>query len=305
MSVSRGRRSQPAPPGSRPHPAVIVGTLGLHALLFAVASRTVVEQSLPSLRAELPIEVRLRFEESTLAVIDPGPDATTLQSAPEAAPLSAPLMQLQAPVVADAPQPATNTSTPPSHPDRSTTPPDPVMADVVIADTPGVRSEPTASADASPALASDRFAHHVQGDAEAPVAAPSEGTAGAASAGATAPGSHSVARESAVLAARGSQAGDSASGNASGSFIPATLNTALKVPRFLARAAGRYSWRGDIEVLVELDLAGQPRSATLQHSSGHADLDDAARRAALGFSYSPALKDGVAVATRILVPFRF
>ena len=90
-----------------------------------------------------------------------------------------------------------------------------------------------------------------------------------------------------------------------GSYRPAALRTNSTAPRFLARAAGRYAFRGTLDVLVELDANGTPRTARVVKSSGHALLDEAAERATMGFGYSPASTAGINEAARVIVPFVF
>ncbi len=291
---------------------MIASTLGIHALLFVVASRTLVEQPVPCLRASLPIEVRLRFEESGAVAITGDTALAPDTAAHPIAQADIPLIQLQTPAPVQSIEPRNVDAPAPlsAKLEQSLEPPANVVEANIGTETSDVPPELRATMDASPAAQEVEIQRAAGIDAgsttatttASPVAKTGAGfTPGNGIVSGSAAASQDEARDRSGL----SSAAGSAQGNALGGFVPATLRTAVRVPRFLARAAARFSWRGDIEVLVELDAAGRPLAAALHRSSGHTDLDEAARRAALGFTFAPASKDGVAVATRILVPFRF
>ncbi|MSR74950.1 MAG: energy transducer TonB [Planctomycetes bacterium] len=86
--------------------------------------------------------------------------------------------------------------------------------------------------------------------------------------------------------------------------IAARLLNHERATQRLAREAGRNGWRGSVEVLVDLDATGRALTASISISSGNAALDAAALRTVLGFSFSPAMQDGAAVASKLLVPLR-
>jgi protein TonB len=70
-------------------------------------------------------------------------------------------------------------------------------------------------------------------------------------------------------------------------------------------AAVRYGLEGDVEVEIVVDEKG--RVTVARALSGHSALREAARKAALGWRYAPATRDGVPVAStrRVPVQFRF
>ena len=60
-----------------------------------------------------------------------------------------------------------------------------------------------------------------------------------------------------------------------------------------------------MELLVSIDSRGAVLETEVARSSGSAILDRAARKAVESWRFRPALRDGVAVASRVLVPIEF
>jgi periplasmic protein TonB len=88
----------------------------------------------------------------------------------------------------------------------------------------------------------------------------------------------------------------------------AGLTTARPVSRIAPvypRAARRLRQEGTVRVEVVIDASGRVVSAKLASSSGHPLLDRAAMEAVKAALFSPALRDGKAVATRQVQPIRF
>lgn len=69
-----------------------------------------------------------------------------------------------------------------------------------------------------------------------------------------------------------------------------------------ARRRGR---EGRVVVDLEVDAHGRPVRVSVRESSGDAALDRAALDALAAWTLVPAVKDGVAVASRLSVPIRF
>ena len=67
----------------------------------------------------------------------------------------------------------------------------------------------------------------------------------------------------------------------------------------LARLRG---WQGTVLLEVSLDAEGRPLEVAVSESSGHRVLDEAARAAVLGWRFQPATRNGLAEASRVLVP---
>jgi periplasmic protein TonB len=70
-------------------------------------------------------------------------------------------------------------------------------------------------------------------------------------------------------------------------------------------AARRAGQQGDVTVLVHCSAAGTVEQASVETSSGFPLLDDAALHAVEGWTFEPAIDDGVAVAGWVRVPIRF
>jgi protein TonB len=62
---------------------------------------------------------------------------------------------------------------------------------------------------------------------------------------------------------------------------------------------------GDVVVGVDIAANGVVTQVSILRSSGHAAFDDAARRAALAERFTPALRDGQAVAFTLSYTYRF
>lgn len=77
-------------------------------------------------------------------------------------------------------------------------------------------------------------------------------------------------------------------------------------PPAYPRDALRKRQQGTVLLQVLVDADGRPREVALVRSSGHPALDQAARRQVLEhWRFRPALRDGVPVAARGLVPVQF
>lgn len=312
MTAIAGRRSNPPRTGSRLNPAVWATALGLHALLLVLAAQTDVDQPRPAPRSDLPFEIRLRIDEcvkdvrvnageiasSIAASVPVQVDTTLLIAPPSTLTLVADPAALVSAAEIQSAQPEELSSSAPTAPRECV-----VMAEMVGTDsvlprdppasvnaTPADATGPAATRETSPALAEQLSGTgRVTGTRD-------NGTPSSAANAAATDASSSPGTSSPIVADKG---------RAGGRYSPAALRTIAKAPRFLARAAARFSWHGAIDVLVELDAAGKPHTATVRLASGQPELDEAARRAALGFTYAPALQDGIPVPARVLVPFRF
>jgi protein TonB len=75
-------------------------------------------------------------------------------------------------------------------------------------------------------------------------------------------------------------------------------------PRYPPQAAER-ALQGVVLVVAHLDRGGAVVRVEVVRSSGYAILDREALRAVGDWRFRPALKNGVAVASRIEVPIRF
>ncbi len=71
------------------------------------------------------------------------------------------------------------------------------------------------------------------------------------------------------------------------------------------QAARDTDAQGLVEVEVTVDTTGAVVAAEVIESSGNADLDEAAAKAALKARFRPAMKDGVPVESRTVLPFGF
>lgn len=78
----------------------------------------------------------------------------------------------------------------------------------------------------------------------------------------------------------------------------------LPAPDYPAKARAR-GWEGRVVLLLDIDAHGRVVSASVAESSGRTALDDAARDAARGWTFAPALREGAAVAGTLRVPVRF
>ncbi|MGB0953621.1 MAG: TonB family protein [Planctomycetota bacterium] len=71
------------------------------------------------------------------------------------------------------------------------------------------------------------------------------------------------------------------------------------------RRARRLRWEGTTQLLVTVDTQGSPIAISVQTSSGHEMLDEAAKLAVWEWRFHPAKRDGVAEQGDLLVPIRF
>lgn len=69
--------------------------------------------------------------------------------------------------------------------------------------------------------------------------------------------------------------------------------------------ARRQGWTGTVVLRVQVDAGGGVRDVRLVTSAGHKVLDDAARKAVLGWRFDPAKRNGVPVVSWVDVPIRF
>ncbi len=63
--------------------------------------------------------------------------------------------------------------------------------------------------------------------------------------------------------------------------------------------------QGTVWILTEIDSQGNPSEILVERSSGSHLLDKAAADAVVGWKFIPALRAGIAVASRVRVPFHF
>ncbi len=69
--------------------------------------------------------------------------------------------------------------------------------------------------------------------------------------------------------------------------------------------ARRRGWEGEVLLLVEVSAAGQVCKITVHRSSGYQILDRTAQNAVYRWKFQAALRNGRAVAGKVLVPIRF
>lgn len=82
---------------------------------------------------------------------------------------------------------------------------------------------------------------------------------------------------------------------------PSLIHQSIQYP-LSAVAAGE---EGTVLVRAEVDAGGRVVDASIEKSSGHPTLDAAALRSISGWSYSPATRDGKAIAQWVRVPILF
>lgn len=83
--------------------------------------------------------------------------------------------------------------------------------------------------------------------------------------------------------------------------LGSALNPKPRYPR-LARKRG---WQGRVILHVDIDHTGSPVNIQIVHSSGYKVLDRAARRAVKKWTFTPAKRAGLNVASQLSVPIRF
>jgi protein TonB len=91
----------------------------------------------------------------------------------------------------------------------------------------------------------------------------------------------------------------------SGRVVAAVARSHGNAPPDYPREARRQGVEGVVLLRVAIAADGACSGVSIEKSSGHAALDDAAVAAVRNWRFSPALEDGVAVASELLVPIRF
>ena len=101
------------------------------------------------------------------------------------------------------------------------------------------------------------------------------------------------------------------SGNKQATRIP-TAGVKLVLPRRKKPVVPDYppalkaqGIEADVPVMVSLDATGAVTAVKILKSSGHPELDEAARKAALAESFEPATRDGVAIPYTLSYTYRF
>lgn len=69
--------------------------------------------------------------------------------------------------------------------------------------------------------------------------------------------------------------------------------------------ARRRGWEGEVLLLVEVSAAGEVSKITVKRSSNYSILDRAAINAVYRWKFQAALRNGRAVAGKVMVPIRF
>lgn len=82
------------------------------------------------------------------------------------------------------------------------------------------------------------------------------------------------------------------------------ITASLAAPPY-PRAARSRGFEGRVVLALAIGADGRVTSIEVAESSGHEDLDAAARAAAADWTFAPALRDGEAVAGTLRVPVRF
>ena len=84
------------------------------------------------------------------------------------------------------------------------------------------------------------------------------------------------------------------------------MDTALgnRPPLYPTSARGQ-GVEGQVVLVVRVTRAGRPHKVSVRRSSGAAILDRAARRAVEKWRFRPAMKDGQAVESEVVVPIVF
>jgi protein TonB len=90
----------------------------------------------------------------------------------------------------------------------------------------------------------------------------------------------------------------------SGAVVGATPLGHIRPPAYPPEARAR-GIGGAVVLLIEVDPAGRVASVTVAASSGHGILDEAARTAALAWTFAPARRGGVPVTARLYQTVRF
>ncbi|MEN0074189.1 MAG: energy transducer TonB, partial [Paracraurococcus sp.] len=77
--------------------------------------------------------------------------------------------------------------------------------------------------------------------------------------------------------------------------LPGIRNAEPDYPA-LSRQLGH---QGAVRLILHVDSTGEVVSVEVAQSSGHPELDESARRAALGWRFQPARRDGIAVPSTV------
>jgi len=75
-------------------------------------------------------------------------------------------------------------------------------------------------------------------------------------------------------------------------------------PKYPGIATSR-GWEGTVHLLVKVSVEGDSEEVTVQHSSGHDVLDEAAVEAVERWKFIPAKRGDTAVASSVIVPINF
>lgn len=76
-------------------------------------------------------------------------------------------------------------------------------------------------------------------------------------------------------------------------------------PPVYPRLSQRLKEQGEVLLRVQVGMDGQPLEISLQQSSGHARLDQAAQKAVTQWRFEPAQRNGKPVVAWVVVPFEF
>ncbi|APG28401.1 hypothetical protein A7E78_11410 [Syntrophotalea acetylenivorans] len=104
----------------------------------------------------------------------------------------------------------------------------------------------------------------------------------------------------------GPGSGHSQGGQAgSGSPVETPFAYGSNPPPSYPSTARRRGWEGEVLLLVEVSAAGEVRKITVRRSSGYQILDRTALNAVYRWKFQAALRNGRAVAGKVMVPIRF
>lgn len=101
----------------------------------------------------------------------------------------------------------------------------------------------------------------------------------------------------------GPSAGGDEAGVAGGGLLPPRILTS-ELPRY-PESARRAGSQGTTVLRVRVGADGTVRSVLIERSSGHPDLDEAAREAVATWRFEPARRRGIPVELWILLPVQF
>ena len=77
------------------------------------------------------------------------------------------------------------------------------------------------------------------------------------------------------------------------------------VPAIYPRIAKKEGWEGTVTLRVVVDVKGKPAEITVDKSSGHKVLDDAAIRAVRKWIFSPAKDGNIPIRSSVKIPIHF